>query len=61
MTLGEFRELTEQMPDDTPLKFGYADGVRNVNSFEEYDPTGYIPHRGDCFIVLRIKRLNKCE
>ena len=34
MTLGEFRELTEQMPDDTPLKFGYADGVRNVNSFE---------------------------
>lgn len=34
MTLGEFRKLTEQMPDDTPLKFGYADGVRNVNSFE---------------------------
>jgi hypothetical protein len=34
MTLGEFRKLTEQMSDDTPLKFGYADSVRNVNSFE---------------------------
>lgn len=34
MTLGEFKKLTEQMPDDTPLQFGYADGIRNVNSFE---------------------------
>ena len=34
MTLGEFKKLTEQMPDDTPLQFAYADGVRNVNSFE---------------------------
>lgn len=34
MTLGEFKKLTEQMSDDTPLKFGYADSVRNVNSFE---------------------------
>ena len=34
MTLGEFKKLTEQMSDDTPLQFGYADGFRNVNSFE---------------------------
>ena len=34
MTLGEFKKLTGQMPDDTPLQFGYADGIRNVNSFE---------------------------
>ena len=34
MTLGEFKKLTEQMPDDTPLQFGYADGICDVNSFE---------------------------
>lgn len=34
MTLEEFKKLTEQMPDDTPLQFSYADGFRNVNSFE---------------------------
>ena len=34
MTLGEFKKLTEEMSDDTPLQFGYAYGFRNVNSFE---------------------------
>lgn len=34
MTLGEFKKLTEQMPEDTPLQFGHADGFHNVNSFE---------------------------